>query len=300
MLHILWLIIKLILILLGIVLAFLLLAVLSLLFCPLCYQGRGKKEENLLWGQGRISWLLGAVAVQAEYDNKAKVSYSVRILGVKASAYRKFLNKLRRKKKKQTVPEVKIAEKKIPAPQAGIESVKDTQTISKEQRPRVKEERKEQRDRRSRLADKIQKFSGIPGRIWQRLGNLRCTFKKFCDKIRQTKDFFQDERVKAVIRLVLCQTKRLFGHIRPRKIEGRICFGTGDPAWTGQILGVLGVAYPLYRDSVAIIPDFENSILEGYLFIKGRIYGWFLLRIGLELYRNPDLKAMIQKKRKAK
>ena len=46
MLHILWLILKFILILLGIVLGLLLLAILLILFCPVRYRASGTKEQD--------------------------------------------------------------------------------------------------------------------------------------------------------------------------------------------------------------------------------------------------------------
>ena len=46
MLHILWLILKFILILLGIVLGLLLLAILLILFCPVRYRASGTKEKD--------------------------------------------------------------------------------------------------------------------------------------------------------------------------------------------------------------------------------------------------------------
>lgn len=301
MLHILWLIIKLILILLGVILAIVLLTVLSLLFCPLGYQGEGKKENDLLCAQGKISWLFGAIAFQAGYDQERGIYHSVKILGIEASSYRRWLKKIRRKKKPHFDQAEKILENEEQSDSSQenrIESSKNTQT--KRQESSKTEQKNSRKKDRPRILGMIRKIADIPGKIYRIFSNLRCTMKKFCDKIRQTKNFFQNEKIKAVIRLLLEQTKHLLVHISPKKIRGQICFGTGDPASTGQILGVLGAAYSLYGDSVVIVPDFENSIFEGCLFIKGRIYGYFLLLTGWRLYRNPDLKAMIQKMRKAK
>ncbi len=99
MLHILWLIIKWILILLGIVLAFLILAVVCLLFCPVSYQGQARKETGVLCGQGKVSWLLGALSFHFGYDKEKGGSYSLKIFGINASAYGRLAKKLKRTKK---------------------------------------------------------------------------------------------------------------------------------------------------------------------------------------------------------
>ena len=60
MLHILWLILKFILIILGILLGLLLLAVLLVLFCPVRYKASAFKTEgswNQIEGEGVVSWL---------------------------------------------------------------------------------------------------------------------------------------------------------------------------------------------------------------------------------------------------
>ena len=69
MLHILWLILKFILILLGIVLGLILLAVLLLLFCPVRYRAFVAKEESgwkEIRGSGSVSWLFRGVSLKAD------------------------------------------------------------------------------------------------------------------------------------------------------------------------------------------------------------------------------------------
>lgn len=70
MLHILWLIIKFILILLGMESGLILLAVLLILFCPVRYSACGTKEQDdwkQITGQVRVSWLFHAVSLRATW-----------------------------------------------------------------------------------------------------------------------------------------------------------------------------------------------------------------------------------------
>ena len=70
MLHILWLILKFILILLGIGLGLILLAVLLILFCPVRYSACGTKEQDdwkQITGQVRVSWLFRAVSLRVAW-----------------------------------------------------------------------------------------------------------------------------------------------------------------------------------------------------------------------------------------
>ena len=72
MLHILWILIKFILIILGILLGFALLAVLLLLFCPVRYQARAVKETGSFKEtelEARIAWLFHVIGVRFCFHN---------------------------------------------------------------------------------------------------------------------------------------------------------------------------------------------------------------------------------------
>ena len=50
-----------------------------------------------------------------------------------------------------------------------------------------------------------------------------------------------------------------------------------NPANTGEVLGILGIIYPVLPRKLTIIPDFNQSVLEGSLEARGRVYGIFFL-----------------------
>ena len=79
MLHILWLILKFILIILGILLGLLLLAILLVLFCPVRYKASAVKAEGG-WkqteGEGIVSWLFHGISLRAEWkDQQMEISF---------------------------------------------------------------------------------------------------------------------------------------------------------------------------------------------------------------------------------
>jgi hypothetical protein len=90
-------------------------------------------------------------------------------------------------------------------------------------------------------------------------------------KVSLISDFVKDEYNKEGFSITFESLKKLLKHMMPTKLESRIVFGTGDPCTTGQALGFLGTLYSFYGAKVQIIPDFENKILEGKHYAKGRI-----------------------------
>ena len=106
MLHILWMIIKFILILIGIILGLILLALLLILFCPVRYRAEGTKEAGSLGtvsGRAKVSWLFGGISFSLGFQNGQTVS-DFRLFGIPVM---KVLKKLRnRKNKKKTDPDM--------------------------------------------------------------------------------------------------------------------------------------------------------------------------------------------------
>ena len=102
MLHILWLIIKWILILLGILAGLILLLLLLLLFCPVRYKGKAAKERSAgikeVEASGEVSWLFHGIAVKAFLRNGSLAMYFY-IVGIPLS---KFKGVFRRKKIKSS------------------------------------------------------------------------------------------------------------------------------------------------------------------------------------------------------
>ena len=100
MLHILWMIIKFILILIGIILGLILLALLLILFCPVRYQAEGSKEAGSFRtasGRAKVSWLFGGISVSLGFQNGQTTS-DFRLFGIPVM---KVLKKLKSRKKQK-------------------------------------------------------------------------------------------------------------------------------------------------------------------------------------------------------
>lgn len=59
--------------------------------------------------------------------------------------------------------------------------------------------------------------------------------------------------------------------------------GMEDPAAMGDLLGVWGMLYPIHQGHIDICPDFDQAVLEGEFYCKGRItvyiYIWTVMII---------------------
>lgn len=122
---------------------------------------------------------------------------------------------------------------------------------------------------------------------------IKYTFRRFCVKIKkiwhnskEAAALFQEENTKLAIRDIKKEVMQCVRIICPRKVEGFLEFGTGDPASTGQILGLISVFYFAYFQNIKLYPNFEEKTLQADLFLKGRFTNVKLLGCMLRLFRN--------------
>ena len=89
MLHILLLVIKILLITVSAILAFLLLTILAVLFLPVRYRINGEYDNSSQYVAGKVSWLLHIVSFTGGYSKENKVFYALRIFGIRINLSKK-------------------------------------------------------------------------------------------------------------------------------------------------------------------------------------------------------------------
>lgn len=277
MLHILGMILKIAGILLVSILGLVLLLLLLVLFVPVCYRIKGIYEETPDI-DARISWFFSALLIRIRYDADG-VSVTTRIFG--------FLLK---KKEEKNKDEKKLDKpRKIPATEKipkGKNETAEQVTV-----PTSTESVEEKKERPS-VAEKI--------RSW--LQKIKCTIQKKCDKIKEIGEkkeklraFFKDEKNREAFRLVKSQMICLWKSIRPRKLTASCHFGFEDPALTGYALAAGSVLYPIYRYKINLYPDFTQKILKADVSMHGRIRIFSFLLIIIRLWKNKQIRAVINK-----
>lgn len=148
------------------------------------------------------------------------------------------------------------------------------------------------------------KISEILARILDFFANIteninRLVEKKneIVEKITEVRTFLQKSATKQAWKDVTRYLRKLWKHIEPRRFHGMIHFGMEDPSTTGQVLGAVSLLVPWYRDHIVIAPDFEQQILEGQLYAKGRVQLGCILILALQVILNRNLMNTIQEAR---
>ncbi len=256
MIHILFLILKIIGIILLAILGILLISIVVVLFLPVQYQVEAKTESGLeqLEVHAKAHWLLHLIYAYWDYEDK-KSKWQVRI-GWK---------KLNKKREAASSDRDDIGD---------VQEEKEEPVSEKSTRPKQSKQPKQ---------GCFQKIKCTIKRIYDKIKALLETKDKLVA-------FLTDETHLAAFGHLKKEILIFAKHIRPRRIKGYIRFGMEEPYNTGRVLVALSILYPFYGDNVQIYPEFEQQILEGNLFMKGHMSVCRFLAIVLRLYFDENIK----------
>ena len=110
--------------------------------------------------------------------------------------------------------------------------------------------------------------------------------EKILEKVKDIHYIITNDENKLIFMKMLEKVKKIIVHVLPKKIVGYFKFGFEDPSVTGQVLEILAVFYPLYKDDFKIIPMFYDEIVEVDISFKGRLHIFYAAYIGLLLWLN--------------
>lgn len=276
-----------------ILLGILLVLILLVLFVPVRYRitlHRKEEEEAPVTAKVSITWLLHIVSAVFSYPEEAYIKIKLFFITVfRSDQPPKEKAKKEKKQKENTPKKAHKTEEKPPNEKTDVSpSENENRTVGKEHGEESAESAK---------ADKKDFFK----KLLFILKNIKYTIIKICDKIKHIVnniryyiDILKSDTFRRAWSICSPQVFGLLKSILPGKIQGNIKIGTGDPAGTGQVLAVYGILYPLVGNHIEIIPDFERQIVEGDLFIKGKITFFRLVKTAWIVYFNKDLRHLIK------
>lgn len=290
MLHILFLILKIIGIILAVILGLILLVICIVLFVPICYKAdlHGSGNARELTVHAKVSWLFGLIKAVFALEN-GKTDLSVRIAWKKFGDSDPVEDKAEDRVEEKPKPEKKAVMQEKQVIQ-GEEKQDDTtnritdkavedQTEKAEKSEQTAKTRPESTEKKQRKKKDRKEDSDSASKIEQITEKIKCTYQKFCDKINKItekkdkiSDFLTDETHKNAFLKLKNEAFHLLKKLKPKKIQGEITFGFEDPSLTGRLLAWISMIYPWIGEHTDITPDFEHRTLSGDLSIRGRLY----------------------------
>lgn len=285
----------------GILLAVLVIVALAILFAAVRYCGKISFDDKK--AQISIRWL-GVVLCVPILITEKDLQWKVRVFGVPILRSDGAHKKRRSKKSSAPKAQKRKAEKAAETVQKTQESSKQEKkalSVNLEKSPTAPEQEKQiapkqttdQREEQSafRQADEREKKPRGIRQLFLWLQNVIKIVRKMKKKVHSVQDLvdiLRSDAGKAFICIVKENVIHLWKQIHPRRMRGKVIFGTGDPCSTGELLGVLALFYAWYGNGVQIVPDFEQKRIEGNVSFRGRIRMITLICIAWRIIKNKD------------
>lgn len=322
MIHILFMILKALGILLLVLLFLVLLIVCTVLFLPFCYRAQVLKEEEgfaCVKASGRVSWLFGAVALTASYEEQ-KPEAQILLFGASLETWKRRLKKIRRgeasvsrteENETENAPEAeKTAEQKEPdqtEKQQKVTAQKEQPEQEQEQEPdapkksilerffgRIEYLPEKLLNLASRLLQTAFRLLEFPFRLLEKLEQKIQAGRRLKRKWESVKKFFRSKMFREALLHAKKEVLYFLKKAAPKKVTGTVRFGFDDPALTGETLGILGMIYGKLPKDLSIQPDFEQEILRGDVRMKGSFQAVTAAGIALRLFRDQNLRKTIR------
>ena len=299
MIHILFLILKIIGWILLFLLAILLLLILTILFYPVRYRLSAKGENTLdtLVADGKVSWLFHLISGSASYEH-GELKWKLRLAWKKFDSSKEEQNETSEKSvapdplEKEPLEDEKKSEIKDNPPEKDVKNEKASEKKPKiEKEPGIEKESGTEKTkvREERRSENVQTES--------KLKKIKYTFQKLCGTIKKAgekKEFLtafltyeKHQRAFEAVKKELCH---LLHVLKPKKLQANVTFGFSDPSWTGYMLAFLGSIYGLIGEYVQIQPDFEERKLEGHASAEGKVRVIYFAVPAWKLFWNKDVK----------
>lgn len=320
MIHILFMILKALGILFLVLLFLVLLIVCTVLFLPFCYRAQVLKEEEgfaCVKASGRVSWLFGAVALTASYEEQ-KPEAQILLFGASLETWKRRLKKIRRGEASVSRTEENETENALEAEKTAEQKAPDQK--EKQQKVTAQKEQPEQEQEPdapkksilerffgrieylpekllnlvSRLLQTAFRLLELPFRLLEKLEQKIQAGRRLKRKWESVKKFFRSKMFREALLHAKKEVLYFLKKAAPKKVTGTVRFGFDDPALTGETLGILGMIYGKLPKDLSVQSDFEQEILRGDVRMKGSFQAVTAAGIALRLFRDQNLRKTIR------
>lgn len=149
-----------------------------------------------------------------------------------------------------------------------------------------------------RIASLLEKWADFQENIGERVDALIDKIDELNRKKDRLMRQLRDEQNQLAVKAIFRTLGKLLNHIRPRKLKAKGRLGFDDPAQTGQVFGIIGMLMPLYGEHIQLEAVFDEKIMEGELYLSGRIRIGTLLWLAIRLVARREVRRLIAQVRR--
>ena len=287
------------------IISLLLIIIALILFVPIRYRIIANKfEDSDFYAEIKLTWLLHFINILIKYTDDLYYRVRVILIPIKKSDNLKKHKNNSKKPEPYSDDTKSVDEGKNISDESANEDISDNE-ISKNKEEIVSTSDLDENDDDNIKFDEnkgiiykirfvLTKFFEFLFNIKEKLNEAYNTVVNIVKDIDYYINALKDERNKKVISLCLSQASSIINNIKPKVFNGNLTIGIDDPYTMGQILSIYGILFPIIHDKITINPVYDKEVIEGDLYIKGRISVFVLIRAAIKIYFNRDYKRMIK------
>ena len=287
------------------IISLLLIIIALILFVPIRYRIIANKfEDSDFYAEIKLTWLLHFINILIKYTDDLYYRVRVILIPIKKSDNLKKHKNNSKKNEPYSDDTKSVDEGENISDESANEDISDNE-ISKDKEEIVSTSYLDENDDDNINFDEnkgiiykirfvLTKFFEFLFNIKEKLNEAYNTVVNIVKDIDYYINALKDERNKKVISLCLSQASSIINNIKPKVFNGNLTIGIDDPYTMGQILSIYGILFPIIHDKITINPVYDKEVIEGDLYIKGRISVFVLIRAAIKIYFNRDYKRMIK------
>lgn len=287
------------------IISLLLIIIALILFVPIRYRIIANKfEDSDFYAEIKLTWLLHFINILIKYTDDLYYRVRVILIPIKKSDNLKKHKNNSKKNEPYSDDTKSVDEGGNISDESANEDISDNE-ISKNKEEIVSTSDLDENDDDNIKFDEnkgiiykirfvLTKFFEFLFNIKEKLNEAYNTVVNIVKDIDYYINALKDERNKKVISLCLSQASSIINNIKPKVFNGNLTIGIDEPYTMGQILLIYGILFPIIHDKITINPVYDKEVIEGDLYIKGRISVFVLIRAAIKIYFNRDYKRMIK------
>ena len=152
------------------------------------------------------------------------------------------------------------------------------------------------------LYERIRFFSVFGARVWeflkkpyQVLKRIQYTIYSMYVRISMVKALLESDAFASAFRLALRKMVIVIRSLLPKSGKAELTIGLDNPADTASVLALYGILSPFLPRGVKVFANFEESILTGDFRLHGRITCFCILRCGLALWMDGNVRRVVRR-----
>ena len=152
------------------------------------------------------------------------------------------------------------------------------------------------------LYERIRFFSVFGARVWeflkkpyQVLKRIQYTIYSMYVRISMVKALLESDAFASAFRLALRKMGVVIRSLLPKSGKAELTIGLDNPADTASVLALYGILSPFLPRGVKVFANFEEPILTGDFRLHGRITCFCILRCGLALWMDGNVRRVVRR-----